>query len=116
MPGWRPARLRRGAGGRQPTNSDQCLSVNGQTKHRKDEEKDDGLCPQTEHVVTVCGCREGDGVDERMESPQLLKQISRPIRAPIGQCVHMPNVQKIIEQLAEKCFRSKSSYIRKRLS
>lgn len=27
----------------------------------------DGLCEQSEHVVTVCGCSDGDGVDESME-------------------------------------------------
>lgn len=26
-----------------------------------------GLCEQTERVVTVCGCGDGDCVDERME-------------------------------------------------
>lgn len=47
---------------------------------RRRRRKGEGLCVQTEHVVTVCGCRDGDGADERMESHRRSEQTSRAAR------------------------------------
>lgn len=33
----------------------------------KEGERGNGLCEQPEHVVTVCGCSDGDGADESTE-------------------------------------------------
>lgn len=64
---------------------------------RKDEEEEKagGLCAQTEHVVTVCGCRDGDCADERVESHQLLKETSRSARELIGQVSECVCVGKV---------------------
>lgn len=64
-----------------------CVSklTNQTSRTDEEEERGDGLHARMEHVVTVCGCRDGDCADERMESRQPLKQTSRPARELIGQ-------------------------------
>lgn len=56
---------------RQAANQQRLMSVSILTNPTSREEEGEGLCEQTEHVVTVCGCSDcGDGVDERMAGRQ----------------------------------------------